>query len=77
MNWEIRLALALMLLLCLLSLQACNQVPVIDKIEQQHEQEQVLEPVDNELSITGPTNFQGIANALGCVFAPNTCDNSK
>jgi hypothetical protein len=77
MNWEIRLALALMLLLCLLSLQACNQVPVIDKIEQQHEQEQVLEPVDNELSITGPTNFQGIANALGCVFAPNTCDNSR
>lgn len=77
MNWEIRLALCLMLLLCLLALQACNQVPVIEKIEQQHEQEQVVEPQDNELSGTGPTNFQGIANALGCVFAPNTCDSSK
>jgi len=71
MNWEIRLALSLMLLLCLLALQACNQVPVIEKIEQQHE------PQDNELSSTGPTNFEGIANALGCVFAPNTCDSSK
>tara|TARA_A200000159_G_scaffold163355_1_gene189382 strand:+ start:2216 stop:2440 length:225 start_codon:yes stop_codon:yes gene_type:complete len=74
MNWEIRLAIALMLVLVLLSLQACNQVPVIDKIEQQHEQKQTVE--DSMLQTT-PPNFQGIANALGCVFAPNTCNNSE
>ena len=74
MNWEIRLAIALMLVLVLLSLQACNQVPVIDKIEQQHEQKQTVE--DSTLQ-TPPPNFQGIANALGCVFAPNTCNNSE
>ena len=74
MNWEIRLAIALMLVLVLLSLQACNQVPVIDKIEQQHEQKQTVE--DSKLQTT-PPNFQGIANALGCVFAPNTCNNSE
>jgi len=74
MNWEIRLAIALMLVLVLLSLQACNQVPVIDKIEQQHEQKQTVE--DSTLQTT-PPNFQGIANALGCVFAPNTCNNSE
>lgn len=74
MNWEIRLAIALMLVLVLLSVQACNQVPVIDKIEQQHEQKQTVE--DSTLQTT-PPNFQGIANALGCVFAPNTCNNSE
>ena len=74
MNWEIRLAIALMLVLVLLSLQACNQVPIIDKIEQQHEQKQTVE--DSTLQTT-PPNFQGIANALGCVFAPNTCNNSE
>ena len=55
MNWEIRLAIALMLVLVLLSLQACNQVPVIDKIEQQHEQKQTVE--DSMLQTT-PPNFQ-------------------
>lgn len=74
MNWEIRLAIALMLVLVLLSVQACNQVPVIDKIEQQHEQKHAVE--DSTLQTT-PPNFQGIANALGCVFAPNTCNNSE
>lgn len=77
MNWEIRLALGLLMILILLSLQACGQVPFVEKIEKQQQQEQVVEPTDNELSSTGPTNFQGIADALGCVFAPNTCDSSK
>ena len=43
MKWETRLALCLMLLLCLLALQACGQVPILDKIEQQYEQEQTVE----------------------------------
>lgn len=74
MNWETRLALCLMLILCLLALQACGQVPIPDKIEQAQQQEQTIE--DNKLDSNLP-NFQGIANALGCVFAPNTCGSSK
>lgn len=74
MNWEIRLAIALMLVLVLLSLQACGQVPILDKLEQVQQQEHTVE--DSTLQ-TSPPNFQGIANALGCVFAPNTCDNPQ
>lgn len=74
MKWETRLALCLMLLLCLLALQACGQVPILDKIEQPYEQEQTVE--DSTLQTT-PPNFQGIANALGCVFSPNTCNNPQ
>lgn len=74
MNWEIRLAIALMLVLVLLSLQACGQAPILDKIEQQYEQEHAVE--DSTLQ-TSPPNFQGIANALGCVFSPNTCNNPQ
>jgi hypothetical protein len=74
MKWETRLALCLMLILCLLALQACGQVPILDKIEQQYEQEQTVE--DKKLDSNTP-NFQGIANALGCVFAPNSCGSSE
>jgi hypothetical protein len=74
MKWETRLALCLMLLLCLLALQACGQVPILDKLEQVQQQEHTVE--DSTLQTT-PPNFQGIANALGCVFAPNTCNNPQ
>lgn len=72
MNWEIRLALALIMLLILLSLQACGQVPVLEKIENQQQMEAVVEDQS-----TTPPNFDSIANALGCIFAPNSCDNSQ
>ena len=74
MNWEIRLAIALMLVLVLLSVQACGQRPILDKIEEAHQQEHAVE--DSTLQ-TSPPNCQGIANALGCVFAPNTCNNPQ
>lgn len=74
MNWEIRLAIALMLVLVLLSVQACGQRPILDKLEEAHQQEQTVE--DSTLQ-TSPPNFQGIANVLGCVFAPNTCNNPQ
>ena len=75
MNWEIRLAIALMLVLVLLSVQACGQRPILDKLEQAHQQEHAVE--DNSILQTSPPNFQGIANVLGCVFAPNTCNNPQ
>ena len=72
MNWGVRFAIALMLLLVLLSLQACGQVPVVDQVIQSQENEAVSEQLEEDNSTP---NFQGIANALGCVFAPDSCSN--
>jgi len=74
MNFETRIALGLLLILVILSLQSCGQVPVIESIEQQSQQEAITE--DKKLDSNMP-NFQGIANALGCVFAPNSCGSSE
>jgi len=73
-HWEIRAALILILLLVVLGLQACGQAPVIDRVldpePKQHAQ-------DTELESQGVSNFQSIADALGCVFAPQTCENTS
>lgn len=74
MNFETRIALGLLLILVILSLQSCSQIPVLESIEQQSQQEAIIE--DKKLDSNIP-NFQGIANALGCVFAPNSCGSSK
>lgn len=74
MNFETRIALGLLLILVILSLQSCSQIPVLESIEQQSQQEAIIE--DKKLDSDMP-NFQGIANALGCVFAPNSCGSSK
>ena len=29
---------------------------------------------DNQIQTNGPTDFQGIADILGCMFAPQTCE---
>jgi predicted small lipoprotein YifL len=68
-HWEIRAALTLILILVVLSLQACGQVPMVDKVIEQHEAEHTVEDA-KESSLP---NFQGIADALGCVFAPQSC----
>ena len=47
----------------------CGQVPLADRVIKQHEAEHAVE--DSKQG-TVP-NFQGIADALGCVFAPQSC----
>ena len=68
-RWEIRAALILILILIMLGLQACGQVPVVDKIIEQEETKQAVE----DQQTGGAPHFQGIADALGCVFAPQSC----
>lgn len=68
-KWEIRAALILILILIMLGLQACGQVPVVDKIIEQEETKHAVE----DQQTGGAPNFQGIADALGCVFAPQSC----
>lgn len=66
-RWELRIAFTLIIVLVLLSLSGCGQVPMAtDRILEQHE------TVEQQETDT-PPNFQGIANAVVCVFAPQNC----
>lgn len=55
----------------LLVLAACGQVPMADKVIGQHEQNSQVE--EQKDTVGSVPNFQGIAHALGCVFAPDKC----
>ena len=59
----------LLVVACIFALLGCGQVPLADKVIEQHEAEQAIDET-KEGSIP---NFQGIADALGCVFAPQSC----
>ena len=68
-HWEIRAALILLVILVILALQGCGQVPLADKVIEQHKTEQTIQDAKQESA----PYFQGIADALGCVFAPQSC----
>ena len=56
---------------CLLILASCGQIPMADRVIDQHNKNsQVQEQQDSAGSVP---NFQGIADALGCVFSPSSC----
>jgi len=57
------------IMLCIFVLAGCGQVPLAERVIKQHEAEQSIDET-KEGSIP---NFQGIADALGCVFAPQSC----
>ena len=65
-----RIAIIMLLLaLVFILLPGCGQIPLADKVIEQHKTEQTVEDA-KESSLP---NFQGIADALGCVFAPQSC----
>ena len=76
MNWEVRIALGLALLLVLLSLPACNQPPLSTLETSTQAQEQAVDTKDTTVDDHkhSTPNFDGIAHALGCIFAPASCD---
>ena len=59
----------LLVVACIFALLGCGQVPMVDKVIEQHKTEHAVEDA-KESSLP---NFQGIADALGCVFAPQSC----
>jgi len=59
----------LLVVACIFALLGCGQVPMAERVIEQHEAEQTIDET-KEGSIP---NFQGIADALGCVFAPQSC----
>jgi hypothetical protein len=69
-RWEIRAALILILILIMLGLQACGQVPMADRVIDQHKKQQES-TTQTETDSIG--NMKTIGEALGCVFAPQSC----
>ena len=55
----------------LLVLASCGQIPMTDRVIDQHEQNSQLE--EQKDTVGSVPNFQGIADALGCVFSPSSC----
>ena len=83
MNKKLEWLIIIFLLVILVGLSACSPNPHVDK-QPQHETKDELqaditkdmEAMDKEQAMTdntGPTNFEGIVDALGCMFAPDDC----
>jgi len=60
----------LMLALVFILLPGCGQVPLADKVIEQHadQQEQTTQTDTDSIA-----NMKTIGEALGCVFAPQSC----
>jgi len=69
-RWELRVALILIVILVSISLGGCSVPQIQGAVQESTGQE---EPARDEAESQGIPNFQGIADALGCVFAPDSC----
>jgi hypothetical protein len=87
MNKKLEWCIIVFLVLILVGLSACSPNPHPDK-QPPHETEQEMndsitkdmEAMDREQAMKdndGPTNFTGIVDALGCMFAPDDCPLKK
>ena len=87
MNKKLEWCIIIFLVLILVGLSACSPNPHVDK-QPPHETEQEMndsitkdmEAMDREQAMKdndGPTNFTGIVDALGCMFAPDDCPLKK
>jgi hypothetical protein len=69
-RWELRVALILIMILVTISLNSCSVPQIQDAVLESTDRQ---EPVRDEEENQGIANFQVIADALGCVFAPDSC----
>ena len=82
MKWDTKLGLALCLILELLAVNGCSRDfgAVLDDSDAtataSREEKSAADASRSEIG-QGVPNFSGIANALGCVFAPHTCNNKE
>ncbi len=83
MNKKLEWLVIIFLLVILVGLSACGPNPHVDK-QSQHETTKELtdkitkemEAMDKEQAMKDnpePANFEGIVDALGCMFAPDDC----
>ena len=76
MKWDTKIGLALCLILVLLALNGCTRdfgAVLDDSGATATASREEKSAADASRTESGVPNFQGIADALGCVFAPETC----
>lgn len=76
MKWDTKIGLALCLILVLLALNGCSRdfgAVLDDSSATATASREEKSAADASRTESGVPNFQGIADALGCVFAPETC----
>ena len=87
MNKKLEWYMIIFLVIVLVGLSSCNPGQHVDK-QSPHETEQEMnaeitkdmDAMDKEkelLNPNGPTNFESIADVLGCMFAPDDCPLKK
>ena len=87
MNKKLEWCIIIFLTVILIGLSACSPNPHVDK-QPPHETEQEMndsitkdmEAMDKEQAQKenpGPTDFESIADVLGCMFAPDDCIPAK
>jgi hypothetical protein len=83
MNKKLEWCVIIFLTVILIGLSACSPNPYPDKQPPHETTEELndkitkeMEAIDKEQAMKdmpGPTNFEGIVDALGCMFAPDDC----
>jgi len=87
MNKELEKYLIIVLLLILVGLSACSPNPHADKQPPHETEEEMTDQITKDMEAMDrekeqadnprATNFEGIAHALACMFAPNECPANK
>ena len=87
MNKELEKYLIIVLLLILVGLSACSPNPHVDKQPPHETEEEMSDQITKDMEAMdrekeqadnpGPTNFEGIVDVLGCMFAPDDCPLKK
>ena len=70
MDMFIKYLCILFIVACIFALAGCGQVPMADRVIEQHDNKQES-TTQTETDSIG--NMKTIADALGCVFAPQSC----
>ena len=83
MSKKLEWIIIIFLLAILLGMSACSPNPHVDKQSQHETTEELNDKITKEMEamdkeqamkdMPGPTNFEGIVDALGCMFAPDDC----
>jgi len=58
----------------LLFITACTNTPNVPTEVAKPETVYTKDKKETTINENGPTDFQGIADILGCMFAPHTCE---
>ena len=87
MNKKLEWCIIIFLTVILLGLSACSPNPHVDKQPPHETEEEMTEQITKDMEamdrekakeeMPGPTDFESIVDALGCMFDPSDCPLKK